>query len=133
MRVLVFGNPLLERDSLPLRLLPALRRAFPHIEFRECDVVEDLEREGKRLVILDTVEGISGVRVFEGLSQFRESPRFSMHDFDLPIYLKLLEKMGMVEEVTIIGVPPSGDDEVVLKGIGKAIGEMVDEGLLQEK
>ena len=60
-KILIFGNPLLKEDSLPLRLIDDLRKAYPEIEFREFDPNENLEKEGRNLVIIDTVEGIDRV------------------------------------------------------------------------
>mgnify|MGYP001559860477 CR=1 FL=1 len=42
-KVLVFGNPLLEQDSIPLRLIGRLRERFPKIEFTEFDPNENME------------------------------------------------------------------------------------------
>jgi hypothetical protein len=128
MKILVFGNPAVAVDSLPLRLLPTLAREFPQIEFREFDAVEDLEREGRELIILDSVRGIEEVEVFDGVESFEDSPRFSMHDFDLPVYLKLLKKMGFVQKATIIGVPIGMRKGKALDGVGKAIRKMVRDG-----
>ena len=47
MRVLVLGNPLIPEDSLPLKLLPKLRKKFPRIEFVEFDPNEDIEEIGR--------------------------------------------------------------------------------------
>jgi len=128
MKILVFGNPAVREDALPLRLLPQLRKAFPEIEFREFDAVEDLEREGGELVILDTVQGIKKVKVFDGVESFEESPRYSMHDFDLPVYLKLLKKVGIVRSATIIGVPMAGEEAEVLADAEAVIRKMVRDG-----
>jgi Ni,Fe-hydrogenase maturation factor len=103
--ILVFGNPVFEKDSTALKLLPELKEKFPDIEFKEFDAVEDLEEVGENLIILDSVLGIKSPRIFDGVDSFVDSPTYSVHDFDLPIYIKLLKKLGKVKEVTIIGVP----------------------------
>jgi Ni,Fe-hydrogenase maturation factor len=121
MKILVFGNPLVKSDSLPLELLPALRQAFPSIEFKEFDAVEDLEDEGESLVILDSVHGIEKVKLFDEIDSFEDSPRYSLHDFDLLSYLKLLKKIGSIESVTIIGVPEKGNKKKVMDEISEAI------------
>jgi len=104
-KILVCGNALVKEDSLPLRLLPLLKKEFPDIGFKEFDAVEELEDEGEDLLILDTVVGIKRVKVFEDIDSFSDSPRFSLHDFDLLSYLKLLKKVGKVRKVRIIGIP----------------------------
>jgi hypothetical protein len=127
-KILVFGNPLLKRDSLPVRMLPQLRKAFPELEFVEFDAVEDLEKAGREITLLDSVQGIRSVRVFHDVESFCESPRFTMHDFDLPVYLKLLAKMGMVKKVTIIGVPGNWNEKNALRHVEKAIAGLMADG-----
>ncbi len=121
MKILVFGNPLVKSDSLPLTLLPLLRKTFPLIEFKEFDAVEDLEDEGEELVILDSVHGIKEVKLFDDISQFIDSPRYSLHDFDLLSYLKLLKKIGAITKVTIIGVPEKGNKKKITDEICESI------------
>jgi Ni,Fe-hydrogenase maturation factor len=105
MKVLVFGNPLLENDSLPLKLLPKLREMFSDIDFKEIEPTEDLDREGRDLVILDSVEGIDDVMKINSIEQLHTNKVYSMHDFDLGYNLKLLKKVGKIDSVRIIGIP----------------------------
>jgi len=115
-KILVFGNRLLAEDSLPLRMLPALRRRFPDVEFKESDTSENLEEEGRDLIILDSAFGISEVTLIDDLDNLQLSKRFSMHDFDLPITLRILIKLKALDSVKIIAVP-SG------YALGKAVSE----------
>jgi len=121
MRILVFGNALVKEDSLPLRVLPQLKKVFPEIEFREFDTAEDLEKESGELIILDTVKGIRKVEIFSDVDSFSESPRYSLHDFDLLFSLKLLKKMKLVKKVTIIGVPAKSEMKKTIEGVSNAI------------
>lgn len=105
LKILVFGNPMLRNDSMPIRLLPDLRKRFPDIEFREFDPNENLEREGRDLNIIDTVQGIEKVTILSDIDSFQSSPRISMHDFDLGYSLRLLKKLKLVDSVKIFGVP----------------------------
>ncbi len=52
MHIFVFGNPLMERDSLPLQILPGLRKMFPSVEFVELDPSEDLRALGRSPIII---------------------------------------------------------------------------------
>jgi len=114
MKVLVFGNPFLENDSLPLKLLPKLQDKFPEIEFKEIDPTEDLDKQGRDLVILDTVEGIDTVMEINSIEQLHANKVYSMHDFDLAYNLKLLKKIGKIDSVRIIGVPMGiGEEEAM--------------------
>ncbi|MDO8625088.1 MAG: hypothetical protein Q7R47_03320 [Candidatus Diapherotrites archaeon] len=107
LRVLVFGNPLVEQDSIALAILPQLRERFPDIDFVEFDAAEDLEKEGRELVILDAVAGIKKVTLISDLDslQLVQTKRMSLHDFDLGQSLGLMKAAGMLDSVRIIGVP----------------------------
>jgi hypothetical protein len=105
LKILVFGNPILRIDSMPIRLLPDLRKRFPDVEFREFDPNENLEREGRDLNIIDTVQGLDRVTLLSDIDSFQSSPRISMHDFDLGYSLRLLKKLKLVDSVKIFGVP----------------------------
>ena len=109
MKILVFGNMLVEKDNLVLKLLPRLRESFPETEFKEMDGVEDLHKEGKELIILDAVDVLKGVKVFEfcSLEDFDKvevGGSCSMHDFDLGYNLKLLKKVGLIDSARVVGV-----------------------------
>jgi len=105
MKILVFGNSLVESDSLPALMLPSLRRAFKTVEFKEYDTSENLEEEGRDLTILDTAFGIGKVALIEDLDDLQMSKTCSMHDFDLPITLRILIKLKAIDSVKIIAVP----------------------------
>ncbi len=123
-KMLVFGNPLLSFDSLPLRLLPRLRAEFPEIEFKEIDSVEDLEKEGRNLLILDSADGIKKTVVAKSVEGLEARKLFSLHDFGLAHYLKLLKKAGLVDSVVIFCVPKNAGEEKTfreLKALFKTI------------
>ncbi len=105
MKIFVFGNPDLAFDSLPLQILPELEQRFPEIEFKTKDPNEEFEIP-EELVIMDTVEGIDNVMLFENLKRFADHPHVSLHDFDLWSQLKYLQKLGKLKKIKIIGIPP---------------------------
>jgi hypothetical protein len=114
MTVFVFGNPDLEKDSLALKILPALQKEFPRIKF----VVQDPNEEWdvpEELVVIDNVVGIDGVRIFEGLKEFIASPRVSLHDFDALTNLCYLQKLGKLKKIKIIGLPATMSKEKTLE------------------
>lgn len=110
MKILVFGNPLVKEDSLPLRLMPKLAEKFPDTEFKELDAVEEIQKEGKNLVILDTVKGIKKSCIID-LNSLKLDKIYSMHDFDLGYNLKLLKKLNLIRTVRIIAVPMGINEE----------------------
>lgn len=119
-RILVFGNALVKEDSLPLRLLPLLRKKFPNLEFKELDAVENMEEEGKDPIILDSAKGISKVVLLEDkdISKIESASVYSLHDFDLGMTLKLLKKMGKINSVKLIAVPAEYDKKKALSEVG---------------
>ena len=104
-KVLVFGNPLVPEDSMPLRLIERLRKRFPDIEFKEFDPSENLEKEGRELNIIDAVERIKRVTLITDIESIRTQRAYSLHDFDLGYSLKLLKKLDYLDSVKIFGVP----------------------------
>lgn len=72
---------------------------------------EDLPFTGKkRVVILDTIQGIGKVTLFDqtSLDKLVVSRGTSAHDYDLGFQLKYLKKLRKIEEVMIIGIPQEG-------------------------
>ncbi len=105
MTIFIFGNPDLAIDSLPLRLLPKLRRQFPKVDFKTLDPNEEWYLPND-LIIIDTVVGLKKPRLFTALNQFEQVPSVSLHDFDALTNLRYLQKLGKLKKVTILGLPP---------------------------
>jgi len=116
MIIFIFGNQDLPQDSLPLKLLPALRKGFPKINFLIKDPNEEWETPDD-ITVIDTVVGIDKVQVFTDLKTFVSAPRVTLHDFDALTNLKYLQKIGKLKKIKIIGIPPSLDE-------GKALNEV---------
>jgi hypothetical protein len=113
--IYVLGNPLEDIDKLPIQLLPVLQQTFPDIEFILFDPTEELPQPiPKHLYLLDTVLGITTVTIFTDMNDFLISPRISVHDFDLPLFLGMLKKLGKIDDVTIIGIPPNLNEKEAL-------------------
>lgn len=108
--ILVFGNPLVQRDNLALKIVPELKVNFPNINFKEFDPTEDLHKQGRELKIMDVVEGIDRVKLIsfppESTNRLEMNKPFSLHDFDLAHNLKILKKMNMIDKAEILGIPP---------------------------
>ena len=119
MRVYVAGNLLVEKDSLPIKLIPYLKKAFPNIDFVEYDPSEDLPIE-KEIVFIDTIEA-DEIMVIEDLNKIKLDKIYSLHDFDLGYTLKLMKKFGMVEKVKIIGLPSNTKIDVAVEKIRECL------------
>lgn len=118
--VYVFGNPDLSQDSLPLRLLSELRRRLPDIEFAVKDPNEEWDVP-EELTIIDTVMGIKEPRVFDSLDAFTAAPQLTMHDFDAYANLRLLQKLGRLKKVTILGLPPQYPEKAATSFVAKTL------------
>ena len=115
MKVFVFGNPDLDFDSFPLRILPRLKKQLPKIDFEIKDPNEEWEISENELIIIDTVIGIDKPMVFESLESFSTPPRISMHDFDAYTNLKYLQKLGKIKKIEIIGLPSMISKDVAIE------------------
>ncbi|MBU1197430.1 hypothetical protein KJ765_02855 [Candidatus Micrarchaeota archaeon] len=115
--VLVFGNPLVENDALALKIMPALQKEFPEIEFKEFDTAEDLEKEGRTLLILDVVEGLETAKCISNFEQLHTQTVYSLHDFDLGVTLKLLKKLEILDAFTVFGLPMNARPDDALKQV----------------
>ncbi len=105
-KVLVFGNRLVEKDKIPLALIPYLTKKFPEIEFKEFDSIEDLQNEGSVIYIIDSVENIENVTIIYNIDQIEISNSlYTIHDMDLGYMLKLMKKVNMIDKVIIFGIP----------------------------
>lgn len=108
MNVYVFGNDDHPTDNAALKAAEKLKNDFKTIEFIFVKPNEDLPFAGaQNVVILDCIEGIEGVTVFneKQLSLLTLSPRSTVHDFDLGFQLRYLQKIGKLHKVTIVGLP----------------------------
>lgn len=113
--IFIFGNPLLDFDSLPIRLKPELEKKFPEIIFHEMDPNENLKPINKELLIIDTAINADRVRILTDLDKIELPSLYSPHDLDLGFNLKLLKKIGKLEKVTIFCVPPDITKKEALK------------------
>ncbi len=110
MKVFIFGNPDVEEDSVPIRLLPQLQKEFPGIEFVHLDPNEEWGEMPEHFVMIDTAQGVDGAVVFDDLGKLEKTPLTSLHDFDVAANLKWLKKLGKIKKITIIGVPVGGTE-----------------------
>ena len=120
MQVFVFGNPDIEIDSLPVKLLPALKETFPDVEFVALDPNEvwDVPED---MIVVDTVVNTEEVAVFDDLKAFMAAPRLTCHDFDAYANLMLMMKLGKIRTVRIVGIPPGKQPDEVLSELNKAL------------
>jgi Ni,Fe-hydrogenase maturation factor len=116
MAIFVFGNRDIPQDALPLRILERLKKLFPNIQFKTLDPNEEWEMP-EELTIIDTVIGIDRVKIFSDIDQFFNPPRVSLHDFDVTFHLKYLKKLGKLQKIKIIGIPPTISEQKAIEEI----------------
>lgn len=121
-QVFVFGNPDVAMDALPIRLLPRLREKFPDIAFTALDPNEEWDLPDP-FIVIDTVVGLTDIKVFRSLDEFCASPTMSLHDFDALFNLRYLAKLGKLKRVRVIGIPQemSMDEEKVFTKIAELL------------
>jgi len=125
MKILVFGNILVAKDSLALKLVPKLAKEFSEIEFKECDGAESIESEGRNLLILDVAIGIAKVSLIDGLDVLEVTHPYSMHDFDLSLTLRILKKINAIDSVRIIAIPSEYSEKKALVEVRKIISTLL--------
>lgn len=123
MTIYIFGNPDLHFDSLPIRILPHLKKNFPEIKFQIKDPNENWEIP-EELVIIDTIVGIQQIKVFNNIQDFVNPRRISIHDFDLLTELKYLSKLGRIKKIKIIGIPPTLKEKEALVSLQAIINSL---------
>lgn len=124
-KIYICGNPLMDEDSMPFRILPQLRAQLPEIDFIDFDPTENFPQENP-LYIIDTVINAKGVMVLKDLKQLADAPHFSAHDADLAFHLKWLEKMGKLPSLMIFGVPVEGEEKQFVKEVSDLIRRELD-------
>lgn len=120
MKIFVFGNQDLEIDSLPLRILPKLKKEFPEIEFEIRDPNEEWDIP-EEMIILDTALGIKKITIFDNLDNFSHAPRVSAHDFDAFSNICYLFKLGKIKKIKIIALPPNMNESEAITEIIKVL------------
>jgi len=109
-KILVFGNPYLKEDNLAVKVGKRLK--LKGFEIVYCSNPDDLLNHNlKNSFILDVAKGIKKVTLFDDIDSFEFSSIFSLHDFDLGYFLKLLKEAGKLEKVSIIGIPINYGEE----------------------
>lgn len=125
-KIYVCGNPMLDIDAMPFKILPELRALLPELEFVDFDPTENFP-EDDPLYIVDTVINAGGVTILKDLGGLADAPRFSAHDADLAFHLKWLEKMGKLPRLVIFGVPAAGEEKKIREDLVETIKKSVAE------
>lgn len=119
-KILVFGNPHIEQDNLAVKISQKLN--IKGLEVEHCSTPDALlNYELENVLILDVAKGIKRVELFDDIDSLEFSVIFSLHDFDLSFFLKLLKETGKVKKINIIGVPVGYDENKALSEVKELI------------
>lgn len=120
-KVYILGNPLVKADSKAFNLLPYLSKEFSDLKFESYDPTEEIDLNiNSDLIMLDSGINLKKTVLFKDLKYFELSPRNSVHDYDLPLQLGIMKKLGKFKKVYIIAVPAKGRTSKILQEV-KAI------------
>ncbi len=121
--VLCFGNPHLEDDNLAFKVGKLLTKdKIKDLTVIDCFSPDEIFNYfDKEFVILDVVKNIKEVVIIEDIDKLQANSICSLHDFDLGFFLKLMKKMGKINNIKIIGIPQKGN----LNNIKKTVKKMV--------
>jgi len=113
MHILVFR---LDNEDM---ILASLRKAHPHIGFRKCRAGENIEEEGRNLILIDTVPGLKNVMLIDNLySRWLDEAAKSSKMIST---LRILKGLGSIDSARVIGVPEDYDPREAARGISAAI------------
>ena len=120
MKITVFGNPDLEIDNLPIRLLLRLREVFPDVEF-EMEDPNNLDlpdiAPGEEWIIMDAVAGIREVCWLAVEDIATPTAHLTAHDYDLASYLLLAKKALGTLPIRILGIPMAMSEDTAFDAI----------------
>lgn len=120
MKILVFGNKFLECDSMALKIAEILKNES--VEFQICeDISQILETNEEEMTLMDVVYSIEEPMIIEDIKKLKVNQSLSLHDFDLAYFLKLLEEIGQIKKIRIIGIPQKGNPEEIAEKVRKLL------------
>ena len=120
MKVLCFGNLFIKEDNLAVEIGKKLH--VKGVNFEICkDVDPLLEQDSEEVIILDVVKGLDAPRLFDNLDDFDVRRMFSLHDFDVGFVLRLLQEVGRIKKVRIIGIPQQGNKKLIKEQVKKLL------------
>jgi Ni,Fe-hydrogenase maturation factor len=107
--VLCFGNPYVDEDNLAIEIAQELK--IDHVEFKILQNPDDIlnYKDHDKLYLMDVFRNLDDLIVVNDIDKLAENKIFSLHDFDLGFFLKLMKETGELKEVIIIGLPNDGN------------------------
>ncbi len=116
-KIFCFGNEFVKGDSLAKEICDSIKG----FDIVRCNSPDELLGEKGEIIILDVVQGINDVIVFDDLNRLKEQKLTTLHDFDLSYFLQMMKELKEIEKVTIIGIPQKGDKEKIRDNVQKIL------------
>jgi len=114
--ILCFGNPQIEQDNLAIKLAGTLK--IDGFDFKISENPNDiLHYDTKDIIILDVARGIDQVTIIEDIDKLKNHSLFTLHDFDLNYFLKLMKAAGILKKIKIIAIPMDYDEKKAMDEI----------------
>jgi len=110
--ILCFGNEFLKQDALAKQIIKGIK--IKGIKFIKCDAPEEIF-DYNNPIIMDVAKGIKKVELIDNINQLKLNKIYSMHDFDLAYYLKLMKALKKLKKVRIIALPIKGNKAEIKK------------------
>ncbi len=112
----MLGNPILEEDSIAIKIANILKNEMNEYTFIYYDPAEPLPQEP---IFLDVSPDVKKVELIDNVEKLQEPKAYTLHDFDLALLLKIMKEIGKVKNIKIIVVPLVDDSK--LKKIAKEV------------
>jgi len=123
-KILVFGNPYLKEDNLAVKIGKKLEgKGFEVVNCSSPDCL--LQHDMEKSIILDVAKGIDQITFFDDIDSLEFSVIFSLHDFDLSFFLKLLKETGKLKKARIIGIPQGYDEKKAVEEVKRLMRSLV--------
>ncbi|RKX63164.1 MAG: hypothetical protein DRP42_07935 [Tenericutes bacterium] len=109
MKLILFGNPAIQSDSLALKVGEQLKGNYDTTHLGSpFDLLTRIENDPSFFddaVILDVAHGIDEPKLFQDLDRLHTIRLGSLHDFDMAFFIKLLNRIGRLEPPRILALP----------------------------
>ena len=104
--IYILGNPDIAQDNIAYKTADKLKKLFSNVKFLPQYKL-DLDKVSKytNLWLMDAAINLDKVAYITNLEQLSLPPRLTLHDFDIVIQLKLMQKLHLVKHINIIGIP----------------------------
>lgn len=121
--ILYFGNELVPEDKIAIDVVEEVSKRLKDIKIVHCKSPEDVTRykDYDEVFIVDVSPDVDEVVVVEDISALKKREIFSLHDFDLNFFLRLMDKLDILRDIRIIALPTSGDRDMLAEKLYKTI------------